>query len=83
MPAAVGEAVYVLPVATDVPLQLPRYQFQLPPVPRLPPFKLNVLLWPLHMVDVPLMLLAGTDVSLTVKVTVLHTVLLQVPSART
>jgi hypothetical protein len=44
---------------------------------------LSVLLWPLQIVDVPLMLLAGTEVSLTVSVTVLHDVLLHVPSART
>jgi hypothetical protein len=44
VPAADGEAVNVLPVATEVPLQLPRYHFQVPPVPKLPPFKVNVLL---------------------------------------
>jgi hypothetical protein len=55
-------------VATEVPLQLPKYHFQLALVPRLPPFKLKVELWPLQIVDVPLMLLAGTEVSLTVMV---------------
>ena len=73
----------MLPVATEVPLQLPKYHFQLALVPRLPPFKLKVELWPLQIVEVPLMLLAGTEVSLTVSVTVLQIVLLQVPSART
>ncbi len=72
-----------MPLAMDAPLQLPRYHFQLPPVPSEPPDMLSVLLWPLQIVDVPLMLLAGTEVSLTVSVTVLQIVLLQVPSART
>ena len=72
-----------MPVPTEVPPQLPLYHFQLPPVPSEPPFKVNVLLWPLQIVVVPLMLVAGTDVSLTVMVTLWHEVLLQVPSAFT
>jgi hypothetical protein len=44
VPAAAGEAVKLLPVATEVPLQLPKYHFQLPPVPKLPPFNVSVLL---------------------------------------
>ena len=83
MPDVAGDAVNVLPVPTDVPLQLPKYHFQLPPVPKEPPLSDNVLLWPRQIVEVPLMLLAGTELSLTVKVIVLHTVLLHVPSART
>jgi hypothetical protein len=43
----------------------------------------NVLLWPLQIVVVPLMLVAGTDVSRTVMVTLWQVVLLQVPSAFT
>ena len=83
MPDVAGDAVNVLPVPTDVPLQLPKYHFQLPPVPNEPPLSDNVLLWPRQIVEVPLMLLAGTELSRTVKVIVLHTVLLHVPSART
>jgi hypothetical protein len=83
VPDVAGDAVNVLPVPTDVPLQLPKYHFQVPPVPSEPPLSDNVLLWPRQIVEVPLMLLAGTELSRTVKVIVLHTVLLHVPSART
>ena len=60
---AAGATVTLLPVPTDVPPQLPLYHLQLAPAPRLPPVVLSVVLWPLHMVVVPLIDVAGTDVS--------------------
>ena len=80
MPAA-GDTDNVLPVPTDVPPQEPLYHFQLAPVPKLPPLRLKVVLWPLQIVVVPLMLFVGTEVSLTVIVTLWQAVVLQVPSA--
>ena len=65
MPGA-GVTVSVVPVAIEVPPHEPLYHFQLPPVPNEPPLNVNVLLWPLHIVVVPLMLVAGTELSLTV-----------------
>jgi hypothetical protein len=44
------------------------YHFQLPPAPNEPPLNVNVLLWPRQIVVVPLMLVAGTELSLTVTV---------------
>jgi hypothetical protein len=64
-------------VAIEEPPQLPKYHFQLPPAPNLPPLKVSVLLWPRQIVDVPLMLVAGTDVSLMVMVLLTQLVTLQ------
>jgi len=73
-----------LPVPTEVPPQLPLYHFQLAPVPNEPPLMLKVVEVPAQIVVfVALTLNTGTDVSRTVMVTFLHTVLLQTPSART
>ncbi len=58
-----GATVTLLPVPTDVPPQLPLYHLQLAPVPRLPPVVLSVVLLPLQMVVVPLIDVAGTEVS--------------------
>ena len=81
---AVGLTLTLLPVATGVPVQLPLYHFQLAPVPSVPPVTLSVLLWPSQIVALlALADVAGTDVSRTVMVTLLHAVLLQVPSALT
>jgi hypothetical protein len=44
---------------------------------------LSVLLWPKQIVDVPLMLEAGTDVSLMVMVLLTHLLVLQPPTAVT
>ena len=77
-----GVTLRLVPVPAEVPPHEPLYHFQLPPVPRLPPDSLSVLLWPLHNVVVPLMLFVGTDVSFTVMLYDLQAVLLQVPSAR-
>lgn len=71
------------PVPTEVPPQEPSYHLQLPPVPKLPPVRVSVELWPLQMVDVPIIEVAGVEVSLTVMLMLLQTVVLQVPSART
>lgn len=79
-----GLTLTLLPVATGVPVQLPLYHFQLAPVPKVPPLTLSVVLWPSQIVALlALADVAGTDVSLTVIAILLHTVLLQVPSART
>ena len=52
-----------VPVLIEEPPQLPLYHLQLAPVPKLPPFTLNVVLLPRHIVVVPLIEVAGTDVS--------------------
>ena len=77
-----GVTLRLVPVPAEVPPHELLYHFQLPPVPRLPPDMLSVLLWPLHNVLVPLIVVTGVDVSLTVKVKLLQAVVLQVPSAR-
>ena len=78
-----GVTLRLVPVPAEVPPHEPLYHFQLPPVPSEPPDMLSVLLWPLHNVLVPLIVVTGVDVSLTVKVKLLQAVVLQVPSART
>jgi hypothetical protein len=69
------------PVPADVPPHDDVYHFQLAPVPKLPPLTDRVVLLPLFIKVVPLIEVAGTDVSCTVTVTLLQMVLLQVPSA--
>ena len=83
VPAVVPEITKDEPVLNAEPPQLPLYHFQLAPVPRLPPITLSVVLPPRQIVVVPLIEVAGTEVSCTVTVMLLHIVLLQVPSART
>lgn len=78
-----GETVSEVPVLSNVPPQLLPYHFQLAPVPKLPPDIDNVVLWPTQIVVVPVMLLAGMDVSRRVTVKLLQMVLLHLPSART
>jgi hypothetical protein len=78
-----GVTVILDPVPAAVPPQVPLYHFQLAPVPRLPPLTLSVVLLPRQMVVVPVMPVAGTEVSLTVTVMLRQMVVLQVPSART
>ena len=77
-----GVTLRLVPVPAEVPPHEPLYHFQLPPVPSEPPDMLSVLLWPLHNVLVPLIVVTGTDVSFTVMLYDLQAVLLQVPSAR-
>ncbi len=60
---AAGATVTLLPVPTDVPPQLPLYHLQLAPVPRLPPLTLKVVFLPRQIVVVPLIEVAGTEVS--------------------
>ena len=59
------------------------YHFQLADVPKLPPLTESVVFLPRQIVDVPLIDVAGTDVSCTVTVTLLQMVVLHVPSALT
>jgi hypothetical protein len=80
---AVGDTVMLAPVPADVPPHDDVYHFQLAPVPRLPPLTDSVVFLPLQIVVVPVIEVAGTDVSCTVTVTLLQMVLLQVPSALT
>lgn len=81
---ALGVTLRLVPVPAEVPPHEPLYHFQLPPVPRLPPDMLSVLLWPLQIVfALALTDVTGVDVSLTVKVKLWQDVVLQVPSART
>jgi hypothetical protein len=72
-----------VPVPTDVPPQDPLYHFQLPPTPRLPPFTLSVVFLPTQIVVVPVIEVAGIEVSCTVTLILLQMVVLHVPSART
>jgi hypothetical protein len=73
----------LLPVPIEVPPQVPLYHFQLAALPRYPPFTLNVVEEPLHTVEVPVIEVAGLEVSRTVTTTLLQGEFLQVPSART
>ena len=79
----VGATVRLLPVPTETPPQLPLYHFQDAACPRLPPLTLSVVFLPRHIVLVPVIEVAGTEVSRTFTVILRQMVLLQVPSART
>lgn len=59
----VGLTVILDPEPTSVPAHDPLYHFQLAPSPSLPPFTDNVELVPRQMVVVPLIEVAGKDVS--------------------
>ena len=63
VPAVVPVMFSEEPVLIAVPPQLPLYHFQLAPVPKMPPLKLNVVLQPRQIVVVPLIDVAGTEVS--------------------
>ncbi len=63
MVVAVGDTVMLAPVPADVPPHEDVYHFQLAPVPRLPPLTDSVVLLPLFIKVVPLIEVAGTDVS--------------------
>ncbi len=60
---AAGATVTLLPVPTDVPPQLPLYHLQLAPAPRLPPLTFKVVFLPRQIVVVPVIEVAGTEVS--------------------
>lgn len=79
---AVGETVMLVPVAIAVPPQVEVYHLHTAEVPNVPPVMLNVVLLPLQIVDVPVIPVAGIDVSpLTVSVKERQMVVLQPPSA--
>jgi hypothetical protein len=81
--AEAGDTTTLLPVAMDVPPQLPLYHFQLAPVPRVPPLTLSVVDVPKQIMLEPVMDVAGIELSLTVTVTDRQMVVLQIPSALT
>ena len=76
---AVGETLILLPVPTNVPPQLPEYQFATAPVPAVPPVKVNVVELPLQTVVVPFIPVGATESVWTVTVILAHVVVLQVP----
>jgi hypothetical protein len=78
-----GVTLRLVPVPAEVPPHEPLYHFHVAPVPSDPPDMLSVLLWPLHNVLVPLIVVTGVDVSFTVMLYDLQAVVLHVPSART
>ena len=83
MPSLLGLAIWVVPVPMDVPPHVPIYHFHEAPVPKVPPLNVRTLVSDKqNVLFVPLTLTAGAEVSLTVRVKDLQTVLLQVPSAR-
>jgi hypothetical protein len=73
----------LLPEPTKVPPQVPLYQRKTPPVPRLPPLTVSVVLLPLQMVVVPVIAVGAEDKVFTLTVVVAQAVVLHVPSART
>ena len=77
VPAVAGLTERLVPVPAKVPPHELVYHFQLAPAPNLPPLNVRVLVWPKQMVEVPLILEAGSDVSLMVKVMLAHAVMLQ------
>ena len=84
MPALVGDTVAEVPVANEVPPQLPSYHFQLAPAPKLPPESDTPVDCPKQIVAlVALAVVAGLDVSRRLIVKLLQIVLLQIPSALT
>jgi hypothetical protein len=58
-----GATVMLEPVPAAVPPHDDVYHLQVAPKPRLPPFTFNVVFLPIHMVVVPDIEVAGTDVS--------------------
>ena len=79
-----GDTPNVVPAPSKVPPQDPEYQFQVAPVPKVPPVTERVVAW-LGQVGLTLAdtLAAATELVLTVTVTLTQAVVLQVPSART
>jgi hypothetical protein len=59
----VGEAVMLAPVPAAVPPHVDVYHFQLAPTPRLPPLTESVVFLPRHIVVVPVIEVAGIEVS--------------------
>ena len=63
MVVVVGETVIVEPVPAVVPAQFTLYQRQLAPVPRFPPLMLSVVFPPRQIVLLPVIEVAGTELS--------------------
>ena len=82
---AVGVTVIVAPAPSDVPeIHEPEYQFQLPPVPKLPPIIDNIEVLPGHTEDgLDEAEVASADIVLSSTFVVTHMVLPQVPSTLT
>ena len=82
---AVGLTVIVAPVPSDVPeVHDPEYQFQLPPVPKLPPLIDNTDVLPKQIEEgLDEALVAEVDSVLSSTFAVTHDVFPQVPSALT
>jgi hypothetical protein len=80
---AVGDTVMLAPVPADVPPHDDVYHLQLAPVPKLPPFTESVVFLPRQIVLVPVIEIAGAEVSCNVTEIERQMVLLQVPSALT
>ena len=78
-----GETVSVLPVPTEVPPQDEVYHLQLAPTPRLPPVGESVVEVPTQMVVVPLIEVAGLEVSKETMIFLAQTVESQLLLART
>ena len=83
-PGVVGETVRLFPNPILPPPHALSYHFQLALNPRVPPFRVKVVLCPRQIVvEEAVTLLAGKDVSLRLTTTLLQMELLQVPSALT
>ena len=63
--------------------QPPEYQYQIPPVPRVPPFLLSVVAVPGQTGELKVMEVAGTEAVFNVTVVLTHEVVLQTFSALT
>ena len=81
----VGATTIESPDPTDIPPQLPEYQFQLAPVPSTPPNTDRVVDWLGHVGSMltEALVAAVELVFVTFTVTETHPVVLQTPSART
>ncbi len=78
-----GDTLIEFPVPTNVPPQLPLYQFHVAPVPKLPPVTVRVVDDPLQMVVMPEIPVGATDNDCTVIVTGVQVVFPQAFSPRT
>lgn len=75
----VGVTVILEPVPSGVPPQEPEYHFQEAPVPKEPPFTVNVVGCPQVVVKLAVAEAGSVDGVFTVTVTCLHTVVPQPP----
>ena len=80
----VGETEMDVPIPSRVPPQEPEYQFQVPPVPKVPPAMLSVVGCPSQLgFTLAEALVTATEKLFTVTVTLSHAVVLHTPSALT